>query len=419
MTKSKATSRSRSTKKAIPVDTGSPLSVKVGERVGERTGDGGGSGRPTATGGGSSGSGGSGGSVGRADCGSGRVDGGSNFTLPPRVPSDKDPMGTDSGPDSRQRSDAVQISKKTISFKTSKLSPEGSFPPLISPTQNVKHMPWLQVPVKKKPVKGPKGRRGRGHSEAEFEKFLEYAQMIDDPYWRTLLTQMSNNKFPKGYIFKTGYLIYKNNTKKCKKLQIPDNHSEAVSAIIDFFRETGGYRSNRDQSLTVESNKLHRQSTQTKPLAECTWSEITSKNIREMLIEEYIDACCQSMKLNSQQRNQMTTTVNLGFILGHFSVNSVVFEEGSVKSISGLTYSEDTGKFSFDWSKIVKTYKPKPRPKFKSDESLFFPIDNQKSRSGFCYLTAWCKLIRSMEKIAAVKAADRSTESVSESQDEV
>jgi len=280
----------------------------------------------------------------------------------------------------------------------------------INKNSQTKNMPWLQTQPKKKLVLQPKGRKAsKSYNEAEYEKFLTFSELTDDPYWKTLINQIADNKLPKGYIFKNGYLIYKNNTKKCKRLQIHDDPETATKQIIDFFKETGGYRSNIDQSISARFESLQNESNKNMLVGEYKWSDIP-KSMKDILIDEYINNFCRVNNLSRNNLLKMKTMVALGFMIGYLNNNSIVFVDGTVTNINGLRFSTNNNTFEFDNS-VTFQRKNKAKLKIKSDELMFYPRDKYEHKNSLCYVDSWVKLIKTFDKRLAKSDDDKNSES--------
>lgn len=261
----------------------------------------------------------------------------------------------------------------------------------------VHSMPWLSTPIKQKKVKG---QRQKPPPIIVNPIFNECAKVIDDAYWQSLFIQASYGKLPKGFMYKNGFLNYKIGTKKNRKIEIPENSIEAASACLSFFREMGGIRSQADRDR--ERLELDEKLLEMKSIDNWKWSDIKRKKIQEILINSFVETIITSMKLNQSQTKQLTTLINLGFLMGYFSANSVQFVEGDIKGITGLLYDSNSNEFIFDPSVISRgsNKNNSNRSKFITDDQLL-DVDNNPYKNHMTYvsfLNLWQKLLDSIER---------------------
>ena len=208
-----------------------------------------------------------------------------------------------------------------------------------------KSMSWLKTPVKQEKSKG---RKPKTHAAITNPFFVECAELIDDPYWKSILTSCSINKFPKGFTFRNMYLTVRKGT-KTERILLPDSPNVAVHTIINFFRNQTGMRSNID---TARERREHTEELiDENPLEEKRWSSF-SKKVQNNMVVGFINTMTRTMNLSSLQKKKLTTLINLGFIVGYFTSDHVQIVDGAITNISGLAYNPETEDFILDITKI-------------------------------------------------------------------
>ena len=81
-----------------------------------------------------------------------------------------------------------------------------------------------------------------------------------------------------------------------------------------------------------------------------TWSSIKKKNTKDTLIEEFVINMKAKYKLTFKQSRILLSELNTFFCLKVLSSKDVVYKEGSINSINGVTFK----KGSFEITKDMK-----------------------------------------------------------------
>ena len=259
----------------------------------------------------------------------------------------------------------------------------------------VHSMPWLETPIKQKKVKG---QRTRAQPAIVNNIFAQCAELVDDAYWQTTLMQASYGRFPKGFMYKNGIMTFRRGT-KTQKIEISDNPIEATQTTINFMKDMAGIRSQSDQER--ERKEIDEKLLNVKSLDNCTWADIKKKKkIQELLIGQFVDHISSTMNLNRDQKKQLITLINVGFLLGYFSTNSVQFVNGSIRGIVGLTYDQENKEFIFDHSQLIKSKGTKTKVKIVPDSELLKSTNSltKKQMSFVSFISLWQKFIDSLSR---------------------
>lgn len=283
----------------------------------------------------------------------------------------------------------------------------------------VKTMPWLSRRTeigKKDDVKGSKpgaptrAKKSRPAPKIVHTIFNECAALTTDAFWQTTLKQCSQGKFPRNFLFKENCLTYKRGT-KTQRIEIPDNAVDALTISVDFFRNMAGIRSQNDKER--EQRQLEEKLLELGSLEDYSWSELTHK-IQDLLISAFVETVSNSLepKLTFAQQNQLTTIINLGFLLGYFTSTSVNYVDGHILGIKGLVYDANKKEFILDFSQTSV-------PKIAKSKSKIIPAEeylNPKTRANFdrrasvSFLSHWISFINSLSNSSKPPSTPASTE---------
>ncbi len=272
----------------------------------------------------------------------------------------------------------------------------------------VKTMPWLSNTRKSETTKKDEGKtttKAGVQTRAKKAKpapkivnsiFNECAALTTDTFWQTTLKQCAQGKFPRNFLFKENCLTYKRGT-KTQRIELPDNAVDALTVSVDFFRNMAGIRSQGDKER--EQRQLEEKLLELGSLEDYSWSELTHK-IQDLLISSFVETVSNSLepKLTLTQQNQLTTIINLGFLLGYFTSSSVNYVDGHILGINGLVYDTNKKEFILDFSQTCTPKLPKCKSKIiPAEEYLHHKTrPHFDRRSSVSFLSHWIAFINSL-----------------------
>ena len=289
-----------------------------------------------------------------------------------------------------------------------------------------KTMSWLNTPVKQDKSKGRKSKTPVALSTHTI--FAECAEIVSDPYWKSILSQCSTGKFPKGFNYRNGFMTFKHGT-KIEKVSLTSQEAlvdpnstiysektQVSDIIIKFIQTKSGMRSqidkNREKQETQElTEEVHGKQSNSEPTK---WSDVPQKQ-RINLINNFTRTMGTIMSLNVKDKKKLLTLINLGFIFGYFTSDNVNMENGVINSINGLAYNPENSEFIFDTNKINTKKTSKSKSKIVPDDVYLDPSNKidaiHKNHPSFLslwvnYLTQLFKDTKYESKITPIYTAD-------------
>ena len=174
-----------------------------------------------------------------------------------------------------------------------------------------------------------------------FEKCIDY---VNDPFWVEKLKNASYNKFPRGFSYRDGSLIYKKGNKS-QSLEIQNrNYFEAANAAIEFIRSNGCIFSTLDKE---KASLNHAQKDQEFEEEEIIWSK-ANKRVQECLIANYVVTMKHNMSLTDSEKELLRQTINLGVSNKFFGDNNIKIIDKKINSIAGLLWDAEQRVFYVD-----------------------------------------------------------------------
>ena len=243
--------------------------------------------------------------------------------------------------------------------------------------------PWLDTPINQTQ---PKTRRTKAAPTVINPIFEECAHLTLDPYWISIFNQAAIGKFPRGFMYRDGYLTHKKGN-RVQRLEVPIAAIEAYSACLSFFNKTAGMMSSSD--IAKNQQEYDQRISNTKSIFDCTWSDIKNSEIRKFIFSDFTEELSKQYDLEPEERLQLSTAIHLGFYLGYFQDGNVDFREGKLHSIQGLHFDPQNRIFYVD---------PKLHPKALKTSKRKETTNRDKNS----LLTQWNKYLEKHEKKQAM-----------------
>lgn len=185
-----------------------------------------------------------------------------------------------------------------------------------------------------------------------FPIFDECKNYTLDKYWIDCFSNFASNKFPPGMKYdsanKNIIITHKDGDEEV--IAVPDDPPEAFTLLIKIMKQKLGMRSTRDIKIKQDVKK---------PDSKCEFKTIRLKHVRDQLIMDYIGSLREKYNLTTSEYNIAVSSINLGFQFKSITPDNVVYEDGQITHIKGLTF--DTSKRRFilpSYAKVQKSEKP-------------------------------------------------------------
>jgi hypothetical protein len=235
---------------------------------------------------------------------------------------------------------------------------------------------------------------------ATLETFTQASERVACGYWKKLFSDAGHGKFPTGYVFRDGFLVYRGRYKndKVETVRCVSSLDEFLPAVQAFFRRTSGLMPQHEQDATVLSStsgsmeRLISQASSSASGTELKWSKIVSGTQRRNLIDQFITRESETYNLTPTQRNEAYKTLMLGFCLGAFPTVHLS-ETGEIDRIEGWVYDSDTKRFKFK--------KPKTQPRKPVDVDAPSASDDPYAHvRDTLWMKPWIRLLRTLMSIS-------------------
>lgn len=245
---------------------------------------------------------------------------------------------------------------------------------------------WMNEPMVQAPQRI---RKTRGVKEVIHKIFADCAIIIEDPFWVEKFNTAAIGKFPRGFNFHDGVLVYKKGAKS-HALEVSNNPYEAAYACMEFLRSNGGIFSPLDEQTSLELQYARSQAVLTQQ--QLTWAD-SNKKIQECMLSHYVMTMKNTMKLNDLEVEQLRQTIRLGIANKYFGKHNIRVESNRIHSIDGLLWNNDARMFY-----INPELKPNTTRSYTRNKDGPPAIDPSQKDMIPQFGLKWCKYMESIDK---------------------
>lgn len=177
--------------------------------------------------------------------------------------------------------------------------------------------------------------------------FLACCKYTTDIFWKGIFEDLAYGQAPSGTYIYNGYLSCGIKGKEFNYKFIEDDDMEKNTEknnekniyldVYTFLNKKLGIFSNMEYSkklqnlINIEANI--RKSNE-------NWNKIRKKNVRELILEKYIIYNVENYSLGYSLGRKLLAFIYLAFQFKHLSNNDIIFENGKIEEIIGISFSE-------------------------------------------------------------------------------
>ena len=167
--------------------------------------------------------------------------------------------------------------------------------------------------------------------------FLECSELIDDIFWKNIFEDLSYGKCPYGTYITKDFLCCNYKNKEFSYKIENKNPKQLYEDIYTLFAKKLGLMSNKDK--IEKKNNFNDVESEIK---ECrkSWSNIRKKNIKDLLIENYVIDMKNKFSLTLKQAQNLLSIIFIGMVFKVISAKDILYEDGIIKNINGIVFKK-------------------------------------------------------------------------------
>ena len=167
--------------------------------------------------------------------------------------------------------------------------------------------------------------------------FLECCEFIEDSFWKNIFEDLSYGKCPYGtYIAKNFFCCNYKNKEFSYKIE-NDNPEQLYNDVYALLVKKLGLLSHSDKlKKKIDFNNLENQIKEQRK----SWNNIRKKNIKDLLIENYVIDMKNRYSLTLKQARNLLSIIFIYIVFKIITVKDIVYEDGIIKNIEGITFKK-------------------------------------------------------------------------------
>lgn len=175
--------------------------------------------------------------------------------------------------------------------------------------------------------------------ELLYPVFLNASKFSDDIFWKQIYEDLAYGKTPYGSYFSKGFFCCNFKNKEFS-YKVDDKSPEKLyDDILNLLQNKLGLCSSNDKAKKIaDFEKLENE---IKEIRNNKWTNIKKKNVRDLMIENYIIEMKKTHNIPEKEIKQLHHYINVGIVFKTISNKDIIYENGKIVSINGIEYKDN------------------------------------------------------------------------------
>lgn len=168
--------------------------------------------------------------------------------------------------------------------------------------------------------------------------FLECIQYTSDTFWENVFEDLAYSKCPYGTYINKGFLCCNYKDKEFSyKIEKKDS-KQLYEDVYNLLAKRLGLLSIRDKlKKKIDFNTIEEELKSNRK----NWTHIRKKNIKDLLIENYVIDMKKKYNLTNKQARTLLSNIFIGMIFKVINVKDIIYENGEIKEINGISFENN------------------------------------------------------------------------------
>lgn len=192
--------------------------------------------------------------------------------------------------------------------------------------------------------------------------FLECFEYATDSFWENIFEDLSYGKCPYGTYINKNFLCCNYKDKEFSYKIEKKNPLQLYTDIYNLFAKKLGLLSSRDKlKKKLDFNNIEEELKFNKN----KWTDIRKKNIKDLLIENYVIDMKNKYSLSNKQSKNLLSSIFIGMIFKVINIKDICYNDGKINNINGIQfeknkiiYDKNIYDFDINFQKCILIDKP-------------------------------------------------------------
>jgi hypothetical protein len=177
--------------------------------------------------------------------------------------------------------------------------------------------------------------------EVVYPIFLKCLKYTVDPFWQNIFEELAYNNCVQGSYISKGFFCSNIKGKEFNYKFIDKSPVVIHNEIIKLLRDKLNIMSKNDRKNILEEIQLIEKELELYKKIE--WSSIKKKSIKDILIQNFLIKAKYTYDIKNTQIKKLYNLINLGLMLKSIKNSDIVYKNGEISDIVGITF--DKGKY--------------------------------------------------------------------------
>jgi hypothetical protein len=167
--------------------------------------------------------------------------------------------------------------------------------------------------------------------------FLECFEFITDKFWENIFEDLAYGKCPYGTYINKGSLTCKYKDKEFIYKIEKKNPQTLYNEVYNLLTKKLGLLSHQDKiNKKLDFENIDDQLKESRK----NWNSIRKKNIKDLLIENYVISMKKKYFLSVKQCKYLLSIIFIGLIFKVFTIKDINYQDGKILDINGIEFKK-------------------------------------------------------------------------------
>lgn len=177
--------------------------------------------------------------------------------------------------------------------------------------------------------------------------FLKCIDFIEnDTFWRETFEELSYGNCYQGSYINKGFICSNIKGKEFIYKFIDKEPEKIFQDVTKLFKEKLNIMSKNDRKILID--EFEEVEKNLKSIKNTDWSEIKKKSLKDILFQNYLINIKKTYELSDNQLKKLYNSINLGVMLKSIKNSDIIYENGEIKEIRGISLSKGKYKIEID-----------------------------------------------------------------------
>lgn len=176
--------------------------------------------------------------------------------------------------------------------------------------------------------------------------FLKCIPYTEDSFWKDTFEELSYGNCYQGSYINKGFICSNIKGKEFVYKFIDKEPEKIYNDISKLLKERLNIMSKNDRKILI--NEFEEVEKKLKNTKNIDWNDIKKKSLKDILFQNYLIEMKKTYELRDIQLKRLYNSINLGLMLKSIKNYDIIYENGKIIEINGISFSKGKYKIEID-----------------------------------------------------------------------